>query len=399
VANFSELLADEMTELLLDVNAFERKMARDIAGQLDLLSKEMERAIRAGDPGSTPSQFQRLKRTNRVIRNASKDIKKRYKRIDTQHEGGIREIAQFSRVEVPAIVNTALRLDWMNPLSVQRVRALADNQVILGGTAKEYWTKQSINLQSRFVREVRMGAIAGETNDQIVRRVRGRATGKRIAVRVRGKTKLVHEFTGGIMDVTTRDARTLVRTAIQNVSNEVYHQTYLANDDLVKGEQLIATLDSGTTPICMARDHGAWDLEGNPLPESTVNEPFPGPPPYHMKCRTIIVPLVKTWQDLEDEAAAMQGRRARNLQKQMDKVPAAGRSSIDGRIAADTTFDDFLKRKGDVWARKKLGPARYELWKKGKITLAQMVDRSGKTRTIEQLKRVRRPSKTVPVPS
>lgn len=48
-------------------------------------------------------------------------------------------------------------------------------------------------------------------------------------------------------------------------------------------------------------------------------------------------------------------------------------------------FDDWLLERGDEFARKKLGPGLFDLWKAGKITLAQLIDNAGNPLTIKEL--------------
>jgi hypothetical protein len=61
---------------------------------------------------------------------------------------------------------------------------------------------------------------------------------------------------------------------------------------------------------------------------------------------------------------------------------------MDGVVAADLTFDQFLKSKPPEFADKMLGKGRAELWRSGKITLNQLLDQRGNPLTLAQLKRL-----------
>lgn len=67
-------------------------------------------------------------------------------------------------------------------------------------------------------------------------------------------------------------------------------------------------------------------------------------------------------------------------------IPAQTRASIDGEVAADLTFDDFLKGKPKAFADEMLGKGKAELWRDGKITLQQLLDQRGNPLTLTQLR-------------
>lgn len=72
--------------------------------------------------------------------------------------------------------------------------------------------------------------------------------------------------------------------------------------------------------------------------------------------------------------------------KAEDKIAPRTRASMNGEVAQDLTFDDFLKGKPKGFADEMLGKGRAELWRSGKITLNQLLDQRGNPLTLEQIK-------------
>lgn len=88
-------------------------------------------------------------------------------------------------------------------------------------------------------------------------------------------------------------------------------------------------------------------------------------------CRSSIVPKTKTFRELGID---------------QDELPVGTRASQFGTVPADLTFDDFLKRQPDGFADEMLGKGRAELWRKGTITLSQLLDQRGNPLTLQQLR-------------
>jgi hypothetical protein len=76
----------------------------------------------------------------------------------------------------------------------------------------------------------------------------------------------------------------------------------------------------------------------------------------------------------------------RELGVDIDEVPTGTRASDEGQIRADITFAEFLKGKPAAYVDDLLGPGRADLWRKGKITLQQLVDGSGRELTLKELR-------------
>lgn len=172
----------------------------------------------------------------------------------------------------------------------------------------------------------------------------------------------------GILETSRRNVATLVQTSVQTVANVARLESFAQNADVVKAVKQLSTLDGHTTDICIAYSGGQWGLDGKPVGETIL--PFNGGPPRHWNCRSVLIPVTKTFREL--------GIRAPEPAQSL-------RASSEGPIAATTTFDDFLTRKGVAYQDKMLGPGRAQLWRDKKITLQQLLDLQGNPLTLAEL--------------
>jgi len=172
---------------------------------------------------------------------------------------------------------------------------------------------------------------------------------------VEGST--VQSLTRDIVSVTNRhkrQAETLVRTSVNHISSEARSAVNQANDDIMKGEEWVAVLDSRTTIGCAT-------LDGKIL---GFNEPpFT---PRHWGCRSLRVPVLKD----EYQEGGLEGTRA----------------SIQGPVSAKRTYSGWLKDQSPEFQDQMLGKERGKLFRSGKIKLDQFVDDNYNPVSLEQLR-------------
>jgi len=212
-----------------------------------------------------------------------------------------------------------------------------------GKLLKEWIDKLDTESFNSIQSAVRMGLVEGQSYSDITRRIIG--------------TKAL-QYSDGVMHLNRTKTQALVSTAVAHSTNAARDEFYKANDDLVKSVQFVATLDMRTTPICRAKDGQVYPLTAYPRP------------PLHFRCRSVVTAVLKSWKEL-------------GL-----KEPAPGtRSSMDGQIAETETYQTWLAKKSPEFQDEVLGKARGEMFRNG-TTLDRFVDDSGKTLTLEQLKKI-----------
>jgi len=160
-------------------------------------------------------------------------------------------------------------------------------------------------------------------------------------------------------------------------------ETYKANADIIRGVQWMAILDNRTSDICKALDGQAWTLDGAKLP-GTVHD-FQGPPPAHFNCRSTLIPVLKSWSDLNKSSSREVRRRLKRA-----NLSHPVRTSLDGKISEDMTYEQWLAQKDSKnpqMVKKILGPSKYTLWKEDKMTFTDLIDQSWNPLTVAELKK------------
>lgn len=219
---------------------------------------------------------------------------------------------------------------------------LVSNLLIQGAPSADWWERQSSNMTWQFAAAVRQGIAQGQTNEQIVARL------------------------AQSMPTTRNNIRSLVHTSVQTVANAARSAAFEAFEDVAAGEVWVATLDPHTCIICAARDGRVYSLGDH--------EPLDGGPPWnggpgaiHWGCRCVA------------------SIKLRDIPG-MPKVPVGTRASSRGPVKGNTDFAEYLDRMGTQFQNDVLGPGRADLWRRGKLTLEQLLDLSGNPMSLAELK-------------
>ncbi len=366
--SIATVLADTFT--MQDVNmlrfsASERlKIRRMLEGLRDQLLLKMDREI--DDDGMSYSR----RRMQALFKVTDTAIEATYQKMATAHDDSMLELANLSTTKTVDAINKTIGVSLVQVgVSTEVLKAMVKDDISLGLPAKEWWANQSVRLRQRFQNTIRQGVFAGETLSDLKRRVRGRRE---------------NGFKDGIMEATSRDAESLIRTSVQSIAQSARHQTLQANDDVIKGQMWLATLDTSTTPICQALSGSVWDLAGNILPESATSLAFPGPPPAHWGCRSSLVPVMKSWGDLIREAKG-DGDLAKRLDKVESKIPKSTQASMDGQVSSTLTYEQWLESQSEERQIEALGAGKWQLWNDGEISLTDLIDQTNRPLTLREL--------------
>ena len=336
--NTSDRLADLYTVRQLLLNRLAAGEQAKVNKQLLDIAREIERRLKTGKP---LTDFQG-KRLDRAIDDLQKLVK-----VTGPNFGELAQLeAAFAR---QAFVSVSIDAVLPGASVIDRI---ANTSLVQGATMRQWFTKIQQQIAFDIERTIKTGVSLGDTNAQIASAIVGdgmRGTGA---------------FPRG-----RRDAMAVTRTAVQTVANDARLAVFEANTDIVKGVQWISTLDSRTSDICIARSGLVWTLPGYKPKGHTIE--WQGPPPAHWACRSTIIPITKTFRELGLD---------------IDEVPPSTRASMDGQVAADLTFGDWLKGKPVEFADEMLGKGRAQLWRDGKITLQDLLNAQGQPLTLKQLR-------------
>lgn len=383
MVSLNSRIANDLVSLSVDLQRVEVSIRRKILSNLRGLEVELVRLLQEADLANNRRPSIKQQKLESLLKQVKETIRTSYRNNAKTLSSELLELADLSAMTGVKVINTSIGGSvFTTSLSRADLKAISSDAMINGNPVSEWWDSQSESLRKRFAQQVRQGMLIGETNDDIIRRVRGTFTGKWVsATDEDGNTTKVRQFSGGVMDITTRDASTLVRTGVQAVNNQVMQEVYEENSDILRGITAIVTLDTRTSEICIARSGGAWDMEGNPLPESTVQEPFPGYPPWHPNCRTVMAPLTKSWEQLIEEAP---GNKTKVWEK---SIPVSTQSSMDGEVPSSQHYPDWLEGQPVSVQQDKLGLGKWQLWNDGKLeSLSQLLDQSGNPLSLKELR-------------
>ncbi len=350
--NLADKILDEFVQRDLDVSRFESDLRRRTLRELNELRVTHHRKL-AQD--ITP------RRLEGFLQSAKVDISDTYSEIARMHS---RDYLILMRGEIADLRVAIERASGANLLykSVWHLNHARNSLLIQGALLGEVWKRQAEHYVATVWDEAR-------------RAVRVRAPLSELLTRLIGTRS--RRFRDGAISKFHRSAVTLGITGVNRAMNEARMLLYRANADVIRGLQAVAVLDSRTSDICRARAGGLWNMEtGEPLFGSVIRSQFPGPPPWHYRCRTILLPVLRKQSELEK---VNQRVRARVL----------GRAGFDGKPAADLRFDDWLSRRSVEEQRKILGTGKFDLWKKGAIRMPDLIDQAGRPLTLEQLRETR----------
>lgn len=279
-----------------------------------------------------------------------------------------------------AAVPVEIAFNTVAPATLRAVVASPINGIPLQG----WWDRLAAADSQRIEQQLRLGILQGETNDQIVRRIRG--------------TKAAN-YSDGVLAITKRDAETVVRTAANHVSTGARQATWEANADIISGVRWVATLDGRTSAVCRSRDGEVYPIDKGPRP------------PAHPNCRSTVVPILAGEEIVGDRPTVRDGRTRRKREldftqeareeagaKEWSRMSAADRraqvkarrdawaAENIGLTPSNVTYQDWIKRQPAKFQDEVLGPTRARLFRDGGVSLDKFVDASGRQYNLDQLR-------------
>lgn len=350
----NERLVDLYMERAVDLLRLEAGTRDKVLLFLHELEKELVAQIAKIDPTSDANASRQRKRLTELLKVVEDTIRGTYRDITTLMAREIREIIDVEATWTGQAINASIGVEFSDAgLTRGALQTLVSDASFAGAPLKEWWGRQAQGLFEKFTDQMRLGMAAGETNADLIKRVRGTATQK------------------GLMDISERSATTLVRSSVQSAANTAREAMYAENEDIIASLQWSATLDTRTSILCMTRDGHHYSNDDEHKPKDGGPKWLEGPGKLHPNCRSTSVPILKTWRDLGIDE---------------DEVPETTRASMDGQVPAGQTFEQWLKKQPVARQNTVLGEGKADLWRRGKITFRDLLDQNGRPLTTEQLR-------------
>lgn len=256
------------------------------------------------------------------------------------------ELSGFFDVEKQALAelyNDEIGYDFFNRVPEYQKTATQHATVIAGMHLDSWFDKQSHDLAFKFESTIRQGLLDGKQTPELAKE------------------------TAELFGTSRRWADTLVITAVAKVADDAHKSLRDDNLDLIKGEKHLSTLDMRTSTVCQVRDGKMWDTEYKPIGHDLPYQR----PPLHPRCRSILQLVMKSWKELGFDG--------------VEEMPESTRASMDGQVSEKTNYETWLNSKTPEEQDKALGKGKADLWRRGVITFADMLDQSGRPLTLKEL--------------
>ena len=228
--------------------------------------------------------------------------------------------------------------------SLQTLKSMVHSSPVQGKVMGKWWGELAEGTRQKITQQVNQGLINGESVHGIVRRIRG--------------TK-ANGFKDGVLGTTRRQAEGLVRTQMTHVSAQAREMTAKANEDVVRGVQIVATLDARTSDICISLDGQVFQIDRGPRPS------------FHHQCRTTTVFITKSWKELGIP---------------LQETTPQFRASMNGVVPAKQNYSQWLREQPKAFQDSVLGPTKAAMFRGNRLKLERLVTRDLKPRTIAELR-------------
>ncbi len=237
LTRFGGSSADKVARL---INSAEKDIEKRLRLRLQRLGPIAKQQVGRGRVTS-----QRLVTLLADLKQQRKDIKKAIRKSAKT------DLLELANVEVDLTnrrLNEAfgVNLGNLRP-SPELLNASVNGAAMRGQTLNQWFDKWEKDSFQRADAAIQLGIIEGDTTPQIIRRVQD------------------------ANKVSRRSATTLVRTSTNHIASQARELTYEANSDIIKAVRWVSTLDSRTSPICIARDGLTFPIGEGPRPPAHPN--------------------------------------------------------------------------------------------------------------------------------
>lgn len=278
-----------------------------------------------------------------LLTNLKRKIKTGYKPLIDKLSDEVKELGSYEKQFQMNMFDKLipLNLSLISP-SNEQIYAAARARPFQGLLLREWYNGMPDGTFRRVKSAISQGYVEGQTTQQIIRTIRGTRA------------------QAGIIEQSRRGAEATVRTALAHTANVARNEIYKRNQSRIKVIQWVSTLDGRTSAICRAYDGKVFSPKSGPRP------------PVHINCRSTTIAVFKT---------------AKQLQKMLKikKVPVATRASMNGQVAADLNYNDWLKKQPKSFQNEVLGRKKGDLFRAG-VPMDRFIDKAGNELTLDELK-------------
>lgn len=355
----NELLLDGQIGHQVDLQRYSNGVVRRIVALLNRTDADLFGQLAAALERLPADSFT-VERLDSLLMSVRSVNLQAYQQIERALTSELAELAEYEadfqerllEATVPAQVQARVAIA---PVNVQAVYAASYSQPFQGRLLKEWAASLEAGRAARIRDAIRIGYVEQQTVSQIVQRVRG--------TRARG-------YSDGIIELDRRHAESMVRTAVSHVAGFTRDRFFEENEDLIKAQVWVSTLDSRTSEPCRVRD----GKEYTPKTHKPIGHGIPwlgGPGRLHWQCRSTSAPVTKSWRELGFD---------------VDELEPGTRASMDGAVPADITYGQWLRRQSGARQDDVLGPTRGALLRQGGLAVDRFANDKGRWLSLTDLR-------------
>ncbi|MBX8534541.1 hypothetical protein K5D33_07360 [Pseudomonas cichorii] len=357
MATVNEILADESIAHAISLDQYKLGVVRRVVALLNKSDASLTAAL-AEALEKLPANYFTVERLEMLLDDVREINAAAYEQVSDALQGELKEFAghesgwQSSLLEkaVPRPVRVRMPIAGVTG---EQVYAAAMARPFQGHLLKDWSSDIEAGRMAKLRNAVRLGYMEGKTTDQIVRSIRGTR---------------VNNYADGFLERPRKELATIVRSAVSHTAATAREEFSKANQQILKADRWISTLDDKTSSPCRIRDQ----LQYAVVTHMPIGHKIPwlqGPGKLHLNCRSTSAPVTKSWRELGIP---------------IDEMSKGQRASMDGQVSAETTYSEWLAKQSDARKIEVLGPVRYQMYKEGR-SMESFYSPTGEWLTLNQL--------------
>jgi hypothetical protein len=355
----NQIIEDEQVAHAVSLEKYKVGVVRRIIALLNRSDADLSAALAAALE-RLPAESFTVERLELLLDHVRLINTQAYASVATELQNDLKEMAGYEVSWQRALFESAIP----NPVQVrfpiasvsaEQAYSAAMSRPFQGRLLRNWSTEIAADRMVKIRNAIRTGYLEGKTTDQIIRGIRGsRATG----------------YADGFLERPRKDLAAVVRTAVSHTAATARDEFVKANEEIVKADRWVSTLDNKTSPMCRIRDQ----LQYTAVMHKPIGHKVPwlqGPGKIHWCCRSTSAPVTKSWKELGIP---------------LNEMTPAQRASMDGQVPGGTTYSEWLNRQSDARKIEVLGPVRAQLLKDGKLDLEDFYSPTGEWLTLDQMR-------------
>lgn len=336
-------LLDKLVSHNIDTIGYSYGVVRKLIALLNRVDADLTVKIKVAIDKLPESQFN-VDRLEQLLASVRQLNTQTYGEVSTELNNELRDFVAYE-TDYQQRLLTSVQPTQVFVVAPETVYAAAMARPFQGRLLKE-WMAGLEQGKAAIIRDaIRIGFVEGQTTSEIVKRIRGTRSLK---------------YADGLLDITRRNAETIVLTAVSHTANFARELVYEANADIVKGYRYTATLDLRTTELCASRDGNIYAIGKNK----------PAIPAHH-RCRSIYVAQLKSFREMGLD---------------FDELSPSTRASLDGQVPDKLTYQTWLEKQSVARQNEVLGVSKAKLFRDGGLKLDRFVSRQGHVYNLQELR-------------